>query len=273
MSLFDTQTTEIPADEIVVGKNIANIRTVFDKEALDQLAESIYRDGLMQPLVVMAAEDDDGNEINELIAGERRLRAIRQIQSNEPDFLEDGVPCIMFEGTLHEAKYINAIENVERENIDDVDLSAWIYGRVQEGVTQSDLAARLHRSVSWVNFRMVFHEKAADAVKDAVREGILSFSAAYQLAKNLSQEDQIDWLKKQRRLNDKITVEQATNAGDPDKVKKPSKKARIKMIERADNLADSGNDVGRGISIGLRWAEGLLEDEEMQEMVDFEEQK
>jgi hypothetical protein len=45
------------------------------------------------------------------------------------------------------------------------------------------------------------------------------------------------------------------------------------MIERADHLADSGNDVGRGISIGLRWAEGLLEDEEMQEMVDFEEQK
>jgi ParB/RepB/Spo0J family partition protein len=273
VSMFDTQTVEVPVDDIVVGMHIKNIRTFFRNEDIDSLAESIETVGLMSPLVIMHEEDADGNAITELVAGERRLRAIKKIQERDPDFLEDGVPCVQFEGLLKEAKFVNAIENIDRENVDDVDLSQWIWDRVQDGETQSTLADRLHRSVSWISMRMTFHEKAADAVKEALREGLISFSAAYELSKNLSQEDQIKWIEKARRLNKKITVEQAAAAGDPDKVKKPGKRAREKMITRADHLTDIGNDVGRGISMGLRWAEGLLEDEDMQDMVQHEESK
>jgi ParB family chromosome partitioning protein len=273
MSLFDTQTAMIMPEDIVVGRSIKNIRTVFQDEAIQQLAESIRRDGLMQPLVVMEGEDDDGESITELIAGERRLRAILMVRAQDPDFMKSGVPCITYEGTLHEAKYINAVENVERENIDDVDLSTWIAGRIGEGVSQTELGERLHRSPSWVNFRMVFHAQAADAVKQAVRDGLISFSAAYHLAKNLNQEEQIKWINKARKLNEKISVEAAAAAGDPDKVVRPNKKARARMLKRADDLADNGNDIGRGMSLALRWVEGYLEDEEMQDMVGFEETK
>ena len=273
MSMFDTETIEVPVDEIVVGANIMNIRTYFRSEQLESLAESIEKVGLMTPLTIMHAEDADGNPIKELIAGERRLRAIKMIQNRDPDFMEDGVPCIQFEGLLKQAKFVNAIENIDRENVDDVDLSKWIWDRVQDGESQTELADMLHRSVSWVSFRMVFHEKAADAVKEALRNGEISFTAAYQLSKNLDQAGQIKWIEKARKLGEKISVEQATNAGNPDKVKKPSKGARAKMIQRADHLTDIGNEIGKGISMGLRWAEGLLEDEEMQEMVEFEEQK
>lgn len=273
MSLFDNQTVSIPADQIVVGLNIKNIRTVFPHEGMEQLADSIRRDGLMQPLVIMESEDENGDPVNELIAGERRLRAIKMIRAQDPDFMDSGVPCIMFEGNIHEAKYMNAVENVERENIDDVDLSAWVYGRVAEGVTQTEVGERLHRSTSWVNFRIVFHERAADDVKAAVREGLISFSAAYQLAKNLSQAEQIKWIEKARKLNEKISVESAANAGDPDKSKKPSAAARKKMLKRADDLEANGSLLGRGVSLALRWVDGYLEDEEMSEMIAFEEEK
>ena len=273
VSMFDTRTVEIPVSDIVVGVHIANIRTLFRNEDIEQLAESIETLGLMTPLTVMHGEDDNGNPITELVAGERRLRAIKKIQERDPDFMEDGVPCVQFEGLLKDAKFVNAIENIERENIDDVDLSAWVWSRVQDGETQSTLAERLHRSVSWVNFHITFHERAADAVKEALRDGLISFSAAYQLAKNLSQEDQIKWIQKARRLNEKISVEQAAAAGDPDKVVRPSKKARLRMIDRVDALADNGNDLGRSMSIALRWVEGLTDDDFMQETVSFEESK
>lgn len=273
MSLFNTATVEIPVDEIVVGANISNIRTVFKSADIEGLAVSIEAVGLMTPLTVMFGQDKNGEPIKELVAGERRLRAIKKIQERDPDFLEDGVPCVVFEGMLKDAKFVNAIENIERENVDDVDLSAWIWGRVQDGETQTDLAKSLHRSLSWVNNRMTFHERAADAVKEALREGSISFSAAYNLAKNLSQEDQIKWIQKSRKLNEKISVEQAAAAGNPDKVKKPSKRARLKMIDRADALADGGNELGRGMGMALRWAEGLLEDDYIEDVMNFEEGK
>jgi ParB/RepB/Spo0J family partition protein len=277
MSMFDTEITMVPSANIKVNINIKNIRTRFPHDGIQQLAESILRDGLMQPIVTMPAEDSDGNEIIELVAGERRLRAIRLLQDRDPDFMSEGVPCVMFEGRLHEAKYLNALENVERENIDDVDLSAWVYTRVTfEGVTQTELAERMHRSASWVNFRMVFHEKATEAVKDAVRNGVISFTAAYHLAKNMSQEDQIKWIEKARKLGEKITVDNASS-GDGDTEfgasKKPSKKARNKMLVRADALAENGNDIGRGMAIVLRWVDGNLDAEEMEEMISFEENK
>jgi ParB family chromosome partitioning protein len=275
MSMFSLDTILLPPDSIVVGRNIKNIRTVFPRDAMNELRESIQEEGLMQPLVVMPVEDDEGNEVFELVAGERRLRAIKMIQVDDPQFMGAGVPCLTFEGTLDSAKYINAVENVERENIDDIDLAEWVYRRCEiDGVSQTELAARMHKSNAWVSFRVTFHEKAADAVKEAVREKLISFSAAYHLAKNMSQEDQIKFINQQKKLNEKITVEQAENTGsDTVRVKRPGKGARNKMLKRADDLADKGSELGRGMALMLRWVDGVLPDSEVHEMVEFEEQK
>jgi ParB/RepB/Spo0J family partition protein len=278
--MFDTQITEILSAEIKANVHIKNIRTVFHHDGIQQLAESIQRDGLMQPIVVMPAEDDEGNNITELVAGERRLRAIRLIQERDPDFMSGGVPCVYFEGSLHDAKYLNAVENVERENIDDVDLAAWVYRRVTfENVSQTELAEKIHRSASWVNFRIVFHEKATDAVKAAVRDGTLSFTAAYHMAKNMSQEEQIKWIEKARKLGEKIKVENVTAGDDgdgesfPTGNKKPGKKKLLKMLARADKLADSGNELARGMSFSIRWFLGDFPTEDMEDLMLSEESK
>jgi len=274
MSNFDTSTVEIPVDTIVLGNTIRNIRTVFDRERIEELADGIQRDGLMVPLIVMETEDDEGEPIVELIAGERRLRAIKTIRKREPDFLEDGVPCVQFEGTIHEAKYVNASENIDRENLDEVDVSQWLYSRVQDGVTQSELADRLHRSAQWVSFRVTFHERACDEVKQALREGLISFTAAYELSKNLSAEDQAKWIAKARRNQEKISLESARNAGNQNKTPCPGKRDRSKMLARAEKAADdTGSEKARGMAISLRWVDGLISDDEMEEALSFEESK
>ena len=62
-------------------------RTVFDDDALDELAQSIQQVGLIQPLLVRRIDDKH----YELIAGERRLRAIKKIGMKT-------VPCIVHAG-------------------------------------------------------------------------------------------------------------------------------------------------------------------------------
>lgn len=274
MSMFDTEIVEIQPDEIKAGVNIKNIRTWFDRASIEELAESIKRDGLMVPIVVIHTEDEDGNDINELVAGERRFRAIQLLQREDPDFMEDGIPCIQFAGTIHDAKYLNAIENIEREDVDDVDVSAWIFSRVEDGVTQSEIAERLSKSGSWVSQRVTFHDRACDEVKQALREKMIGFMAAYELAKNLSAEEQVKWIEKARRHNEKITVEDAKNAADPDKEKKPGKKARMAILRRAEKCVDDkGSEVARGIADSIRFVEGIISDDEMNEILSFEEQK
>jgi ParB family chromosome partitioning protein len=274
MSMFDTNIVEIPTDGIKSGVNIKNIRTWFDRQSIEELAESIKRDGLMVPIVVIPTEDEHGNDIHELVAGERRFRSIQSLQREDPDFMEDGIPCIVFAGTIHDAKYLNAIENIEREDVDDVDVSAWIFSRVEDGVTQTEIAQRLSKSGSWVSQRVTFHDRAADEVKQALREKLIGFMAAYELAKNLSPEEQAKWIEKARRHNEKITVEDAKNAADKDKEKKPGKKARMALLRRAEKcIDDKGSEAARGMADSLRFVEGLISADEMDEIISFEEQK
>jgi hypothetical protein len=55
--------------------------------------------------------------------------------------------------------------------------------------------------------------------------------------------------------------------------KKPSKKKMLKMLARADALADSGNDIGRGMAVCIRWLLGETSSEDMDDIVKLEESK
>jgi len=270
LSKFDTSTMEIPINQIKIGQNIKNIRTVFNRDRIEELADGIQRDGLMTPLIVMGSEDEDDNPIIELIAGERRYRAIQLIRKRNPTFMEE-VPCIHFEGTIHDATFVNVAENIDREQVDEVDLSSWLYERVQDGVTQSELATRLHRSAQWVSFRITFFDRACEELKKALREGLISFTAAYYLAKNCSAEEQVKYIDKARRNEEKISLNEAKSSGSDKKSTTPGKKERTKMAALAEKIAsESGSDVARGVSLGLSWVDGLIPASELEEMLTFE---
>ena len=116
-------------------------RARFDKESLDELADSIAEVGILQPIVVTV--DDKGNHI--LIAGERRWRASKQAGlSTIPAVVREGVG----ESTLVEA----LVENVQRRDLTPLE-EAHAYQQLLEntGMKQEEVAKRVGKSRSAVS--------------------------------------------------------------------------------------------------------------------------
>lgn len=92
-------------------KNDYNPRTTFDDEAMDELQESIDRHGLISSLLVRPLEEGD---VYEVVAGERRLRALRKIHGSDS---ETEIPCLIDEITDCEARVSAFVENHERVDL------------------------------------------------------------------------------------------------------------------------------------------------------------
>src|SRR5262245_32969175 len=126
--VLTVRTTEITA-------NPEQPRRRFDADALDALAESIRRHGLLQPLVVR--REAHGYE---LIAGERRLRAAQRAGLEE-------VPVVVREATPPERLELALIENLQREDLTALE-EAEAYRQLIEvyGLTQEEIAQRVGKS-------------------------------------------------------------------------------------------------------------------------------
>ena len=110
-------------------------RKDFDKEALEQLAESIRQVGVLQPILVM---EKDGRY--QIVAGERRYRASRLAGL-------ETVPCIV--RSLSETQRMEAalIENLQREDLNPIEEATAVKALMERcGYTQEDAAKRLGRS-------------------------------------------------------------------------------------------------------------------------------
>jgi len=105
------QIREIDVDEIT--PNPYQPRKNFDTEALIELSESIKRNGLLQPIVVL--ERDEGYL---LVAGERRLRAHKLAGL-------DTIKAIIADVDIDDAKLreLALIENIQRENLNAMELA------------------------------------------------------------------------------------------------------------------------------------------------------
>lgn len=129
---------QIPVGQ--VAPNPKQPREVFDQAAIDALAASIEAVGLLQPIVVRPTEDGYS-----LVAGERRLRAVKQL----------GLPSIPAvirdeegdEGNLTEA----LVENLQREDLNPLEEAAAYRELLEDfGMTHDDVAHRVGRSRSAV---------------------------------------------------------------------------------------------------------------------------
>ena len=85
-------------------------RKIFDKEKLEELAESIKENGLIQPIVVSEIEEG----IYQLIAGERRFEACKMIGMKE-------IPVYIKKVDEKEKLVLAVIENIHRENLSPIE--------------------------------------------------------------------------------------------------------------------------------------------------------
>ncbi len=108
-------------------------RQVFDKEPLDELANSIREKGIIQPL--LARKLANGNF--EIIAGERRWRAAQLADLKE-------VPVVLKETDDKETLELALIENIQRQELNPIEeAEAYDYLMTTYHLTQQELAERV----------------------------------------------------------------------------------------------------------------------------------
>ena len=109
-------------------------RKRFDDDALNQLADSITENGLLQPIAVRPKKVGPGYII---IAGERRWRAARLAGLDE-------VPVIIKDVTDEQAAALALIENLQREDLDPIEVAEGCRQLIDKyGLTQESAAKKL----------------------------------------------------------------------------------------------------------------------------------
>lgn len=133
--------------EIDLNKIIAtyNPRQTFDEIKIAELAESIKKVGVIQPITIRTAKDKEG--MFEIICGERRYRASKLAKKRT-------IPAYIRECTDEERIDIAFIENIEREDINDIEIADAIKLLIDnEKEDFNSMAVRLGKSVKYVRDR------------------------------------------------------------------------------------------------------------------------
>ena len=142
-------------------------RKTFESEALENLSQSIMEHGVLQPIVVMPS----GLDRYVIIAGERRFRAARMAGLNE-------IPAIVKDVSTQQAKEIALIENLQRENLDPVEVAVGYKSLMESfSLTQDEISKKLSipRSSVANSLRIL---NLPESVLELVKTGELSLGHA-----------------------------------------------------------------------------------------------
>ncbi len=181
------------SDEIsleLIDRNPFQPRRDFDQAAIDELADSIRKHGLLQPLLVRARQDGEAGY--QLIAGERRWRAAQQVGM-------ETVPCRVIEFGDRQASEAALEENLKREDLNVLEKARAFKDYLDRfGGTIEELARQLSMSRANVSNMMRMLE-LPESVQKLLREdritgghakAILPLSEAqqFELAQQIEQE-------------------------------------------------------------------------------------
>ena len=126
----------IPIERII--PNPYQPRIEFNEEAMFELAQSIRENGLIQPITVR----DNGSKQYEIVAGERRYRAMQLIGMVE-------VPAFILDANERQMAELALVENLQRENLSAIEeAKAYLQLMKLTGCTQSQLSMKMGKSQS-----------------------------------------------------------------------------------------------------------------------------
>ncbi|MCR5506351.1 MAG: ParB/RepB/Spo0J family partition protein [bacterium] len=219
----------IPIGNIIPNKD--QPRKTFKDEQLKELAVSIEKNGVLQPILVR--KDKNNPVMFEIIAGERRWRAASFAGINE-------IPAIIKDLSDKETFEIGLIENLQRENLSPIEEASG-YKKLMTlyGYTQEDISKIINKSRSYIAnvLRLL---SLPEEVQDMVNNGDLSYSIARTL---VGKENPLKVAKS--ILKGDMTVKEAED------IVKPAKKIRIateeensltaELISLKENLSDTLN--------------------------------
>ncbi|MBE6620936.1 MAG: ParB/RepB/Spo0J family partition protein [Ruminococcaceae bacterium] len=176
-------------------------RKIFEREALEALAESIGTYGVLQPIIVRENVVLAGSY--EIIAGERRWRAAKMAGLSE-------IPVVILDSDDLKAAQVSIIENIQRENLNPVE-EALAYRTLMDkfDLTQEQVATQVGKSRSNVANMMRLLD-LPESVLDMLREGLLSTGHARALL-GLEREEDMSLLA-ERIVQSEMTVREVERA-------------------------------------------------------------
>lgn len=211
-------------------------RKTFDKESLNELAESIRIHGLIQPIVVN--EMPDGYMI---IAGERRFRACKICGLKEID-------AVVKNYSNKQIAEIAIIENLQREDLNPVEMAKGIKKLMDEyGLTQEKVAERLGKSRSAIANSLRILTLYPEVI-DLIEKGKISFGHAKILAAVTDYATQLILAKKIAK--DKLTVRDLEKEVDAILGNKKKKKvAKLPSEELQDFISELQRKLGTKVTV------------------------
>src|SRR5947209_8205756 len=137
-AIVNEEMVEVDID--LIEPNSFQPRTNFNEERLEELAQSIRSNGIIQPLLVRRID----NEKYQVVAGERRWRAAQRAGLQK-------VPCIVREIPEDKMLELALIENIQRQELNAIE-EAHAYKRLIEslGLTQEMVAQRVGRDRTFI---------------------------------------------------------------------------------------------------------------------------
>jgi len=225
-------TLEIEIDKI--NPNPYQPRKEFDENSIKELANSIKKYGLLQPIVVIK-----DNEEYILVAGERRLKATKLLGNEK-------IKAIIVDYSLDELREYALIENIQREDLNPLEVALSLQSLIKEhNYTHEELANVISKSRSYVtNLLRILN--LPEFVQEKIKNNILSVGHAKVLIgldENLLK-DVVEEIEK-KALNVRDTEKLIS------KLKKPKiqKKENEILDERVIKVADKFKKIGLKIEI------------------------
>jgi ParB family chromosome partitioning protein len=176
-----------------IEANPFNPRTNFEKEALEELRESIATHGIIQPLTVRKL----GRDKYQLISGERRFRASQLNGLEEvPAYIRVANDQAMLEMAL--------VENIQREDLNSIEVALSYQRLITEcNLTQEQLSQKISKSRSSItnHIRLL---KLPAIIQLGVRDGLVSMGHARALVS--AGEEQFQVLLYQRIIDNNLSV-------------------------------------------------------------------
>ena len=169
----DSSNIMISIEKIVPNKK--NPRKIFDKKKLENLKQSIFQHGILQPLIVRKIGDNK----YELIAGGRRFEAITQLFKEHNDLKFKEIPVFVRDVKKEvEMTELALIENLQRADLNPIE-EAMAYHELKQSYSMSDkeIADRIGKSRSTISnmIRLLSFNKTeegkviVDALKNSKR--------------------------------------------------------------------------------------------------------
>ncbi len=244
-----------------IKPNSSQPRKSFDEDKLEELAESIDRHGMIQPVVLRRATQG-----YEIVAGERRWRAARMVGLKE-------IPCIVKELTDEENMLLAIIENMQREDLNPIEEAEGLKQMIDTyGLTQEQVSRGVGKSRPYItnSLRLL---KLPEKIRYLTADGSLTVGHARALAS--IKDEKIQQKLAERAVKDGLSVRQMERlAQDSQDREKTRKKRTTKSADEKRVETELRDALGTKVTLQRKGAKGKIEIEfyngdEMERLIDL----